>query len=121
MTLSIKELENIKKEAYNQGYKVGYKDGYELGYMQGVDYSNSALEERIAELEEALEELRPKVPDRPKGKWIMNHNPTNLYGDMYRCSVCSRTIILEPDFKFKPCEILKQYPYCHCGADMRGE
>ena len=45
--------------------------------------------------------------DRLQGKWI---------GD--KCSVCGRLLVNITDGKNK---VAKNYPYCHCGADMRGK
>lgn len=54
MLLSIDELERIKKKSFQEGYDEGYKIGFEKGYAQGMDFSDSCLEARIAELEEDL-------------------------------------------------------------------
>ena len=55
------------------------------------------------------------VRENMHGKWI---SELELYGEgkwNYQCSVCGRSIRLEQN------EILDDYPFCHCGADMRGE
>ena len=65
--------------------------------------------------------LRNGTPyeERPKGKWIYdgiyhdNDNPID--NDMYRCSVCKRSIITALT---NPTEL---FPYCHCGAMMEKE
>lgn len=45
-----------------------------------------------------------------RGKWLSVSNATSIYS----CSKCGR--IVEKD----PVEDLQiDYPYCHCGADMR--
>ena len=36
----------------------------------------------------------------------------------YKCSVCGRLLANIADGKNN---VAKNYPYCHCGADMRGE
>ena len=51
---------------------------------------------------------------RVKGRWIeipsyMNHT--------YKCSECGRLLVNVTDGKNN---VSKHYPYCHCGADMRG-
>jgi DNA-directed RNA polymerase subunit RPC12/RpoP len=55
----------------------------------------------------------PVQPERIKGHWIeitsINHN--------YKCSVCGRLLVNITDGKNN---VIKHYPYCHCGADMRG-
>lgn len=47
--------------------------------------------------------------DRPQGKWIEQG-----YLE-YKCSVCGRHISLEDHWT----NITKDFPFCHCGADMR--
>ncbi len=48
--------------------------------------------------------------ERPQGKW-KNISMGITY--KYQCSLCGRTISTTPMF-------LAEYPFCHCGADMRG-
>lgn len=48
--------------------------------------------------------------ERPKGKWI-----SDRCGHFYKCSICGREIETEA---FETPE--RNYPFCHCGADMRG-
>ena len=50
---------------------------------------------------------------RPQGKWIKE--PNGKTTDLYRCSICNRSIML-----CKNADLTK-YPFCHCGADMKGE
>lgn len=51
-------------------------------------------------------------PERKKGKWI--EFPNHM---AYKCSECGR-IIQNTDGRRN---VSKHYPFCHCGADMRGE
>lgn len=51
--------------------------------------------------------------ERPKGEWIKEDNGKTT--DIYRCSICGRSILLCKNAD------LSKYPFCHCGADMRGE
>lgn len=53
-------------------------------------------------------------PERIKGHWIAITSRNNTY----KCSVCGRLLVNITDGKNK---VAKNYPYCHCGADMRGE
>jgi len=50
--------------------------------------------------------------ERPKGEWIKE--PNGRTTDIYRCSVCKRSIMLCKGAN------LTNYPFCHCGADMGG-
>lgn len=53
-----------------------------------------------------------------QGEWLeVETNPPNFLGHrFYICSKCGREIdVMTPE------ETLYDYPYCHCGADMRGD
>lgn len=52
--------------------------------------------------------------ERPQGEWIFEEEDA-ISRKSYRCSICDRAIVVYPS------ETLSFYPYCHCGADMRGE
>ena len=52
-------------------------------------------------------------PERIKGHWIA----ITSWNNTYKCSVCGRLLVNITDGKNK---VAKNYPYCHCGADMRG-
>ena len=52
--------------------------------------------------------------ERKRGKWLEFTNTNHTYV----CSVCGRTLVNITDGKNK---VTKNYPFCHCGADMRGE
>jgi hypothetical protein len=58
-------------------------------------------------------------PTRPQGKWIMQRH--DLDGCFYTCSICGRMIRV-PLFIDDPedNETLADYPFCHCGAEMKG-
>ena len=63
----------------------------------------------------AVFDMLPTIqPERQKGEWIeissINHT--------YKCSKCGRLLVNVTDGKNN---VSKHYPYCHCGADMRGE
>lgn len=53
------------------------------------------------------------VEERKQGEWIKDYDNSALDG-LYHCSVCSRKLWVSHD------ETLADYPFCHCGADMRG-
>lgn len=54
----------------------------------------------------------PTVEERPQGKWILQYRACG--DEFYTCSLCERAI--EVDYP----QTLKDFPFCHCGADMRG-
>ena len=72
-----------------------YDDGEYWGYS-------------IAQIESA-----PTVEERKKGRWIELTNTNHTYV----CSVCGRMLVNITDGKNM---VTKNYPFCHCGADMRG-
>lgn len=56
----------------------------------------------------------PTIEERKTGKWIISN--TNSKVTTYKCSECGR--IVHDDTGY---DVSKDYPYCHCGADLRGE
>lgn len=63
---------------------------------------------------EELLELLKEEPERKKGEWLELTNTNHTYV----CSVCGRMLVNITDGKNT---VTKNYPFCHCGADMRGE
>jgi len=53
-------------------------------------------------------------PERQKGEWIEIPSISHTY----KCSECGRLLVNITDGKNN---VARNYPYCHCGADMRGE
>jgi len=53
--------------------------------------------------------------ERPQGEWINAHEGDLYSTTVYKCSKCGRKVKIEyPDN-------ISDYPFCHCGADMRGK
>ena len=67
-----------------------------------------------SDLQRCIEKLPSAQPERIKGHWI----EITLSNHTYKCSVCGRLLANITDGKNN---VVKNYPYCHCGADMRGE
>ena len=67
----------------------------------------------IDQADDALRELPSAEPERKKGEWIEFTNTNHTYV----CSVCGRMLVNITDGKNT---VTKNYPFCHCGADMRG-
>ena len=62
-----------------------------------------------------LKALPPAQAEREKGKWI--RITQGAIPEQYICPFCHRTVEA-----YGVEELLSiRYPYCHCGADMRGE
>lgn len=56
---------------------------------------------------------RKAVEDRPQGEWI----EIGTISHSYKCSVCGRTLF---HITVGKNHVAKYYPYCHCGARMKG-
>ena len=63
-------------------------------------------------IDSACNRILEQEPSRKKGKWIEIDDYPN---EEYECSICGR-IVEVTSANIKPEE---EYPYCHCGADMR--
>ena len=68
----------------------------------------------LYEIQDILESLPSAQPERIKGDWVEIASSNHTY----KCSVCGRLLVNITDGKNNAA---KNYPYCHCGADMRGE
>lgn len=66
-------------------------------------------------LEATIDEInrRPTIEERKRGEWLELTNTNHTYV----CSVCGRILVNITDGKNT---VTKNYPFCHCGADMRG-
>ena len=53
-----------------------------------------------------------EIEERKQGEWILHEE--NSASSSYHCSVCNRLINVLWS------EELSDFPYCHCGAEMRG-
>lgn len=71
------------------------------------------------------EKRQVKAVRTPKGEWkthCTGYQGQAVTSICYKCSVCGRTITWVPTTVYPTPELfLAHYPYCHCGADMRGE
>jgi len=75
--------------------------------------------EQVQELVKLNQQFAQEIENlkRPKGKWIPKgrwHIDTQCIE--YTCSICGRKIMREESL-----DVIEQYPFCHCGADMRGD
>lgn len=57
-------------------------------------------------------EIPSAQSERKKGRWIVKEKGCKLTS--YKCSKCGRYITDDTGYDVK-----KDYPFCHCGADMR--
>ena len=73
--------------------------------------------DEVIDKDDAIEAIRllPSVtPKRKKGKWIEEQRSIKV--TLYKCSECGRAVIDDTGY-----DAAKDFPFCHCGADMRGE
>ena len=78
-------------------------------------YIDLATQKYVIDLLKVL----PSVTPHPrKGHWILNDDQgVQAVGNLtYHCSECGREISSKYHGKIS---LLKEYPFCHCGADMR--
>jgi DNA-directed RNA polymerase subunit RPC12/RpoP len=70
-------------------------------------------------IRDTVEEMKQEQEPR-KGHWILNDNQgVQAVGCLtYHCSECGREISSKYHGKTS---LLKEYPYCHCGAKMESE
>ena len=52
--------------------------------------------------------------ERPQGEWKLLYKGDESHSANYECSICQREIYIDAKT-----ESLTDYPFCHCGADMR--
>lgn len=66
-------------------------------------------------IRQTVEEFKKAQTERKKGRWIRITQGADP--ELYMCPFCHRTVE-----SYSVEELLSiRYPYCHCGADMRGE
>ena len=82
------------------------------------DEFHPRLATRVYEFGEELKALPSVTPKREQGEWILNDNQgVQAVGYLtYHCSKCGREINSKYHGKIS---LLEEYPYCHCGAEMR--
>lgn len=87
--------------------------------QDGMEEWRNAVNDVVEEILHNIETMPSVTPERPKGKWILNDiQCVQAVGYLtYYCSECGREISSKYHGKLS---LLKEYPYCHCGADMSG-
>lgn len=74
------------------------------------------MAEQIKGVEAAIkyvETIPSDTPKRKTGKWIEEKRGIKV--TQYKCSECGRTVMDDTGY-----DVTKDYPFCHCGADMNG-
>ncbi len=86
--------------------------------LTGINLSTKSTEELVSLFNKRIKALPPVNPQEPKtGHWIRNKEQgVQATGYLtYHCSECGREICSKYHGKIS---LLKEYPYCHCGARM---
>lgn len=81
--------------------------------------SNGDKDYCMESLRDFVTELPPVTPAHKVGKWIYVGRPNGMSAvgtNVYQCSVCGREIGTKYGWK----TVGNEFPFCHCGADMRG-
>ena len=81
-------------------------------FRGAVTVSDKARRDELLNVMCWLGELPSVQPERIRGHWV----EIALSDHTYKCSVCGRLLVNITDGKNN---VAKNYPYCHCGADMR--
>lgn len=99
-----------KRQALNNYMEILLQDGkMQSRYLAKIERN------RIEEDINIVEALPSAEHERNKGKWI--RITQGIMPEKYICPFCHRTVE-----SYGPEELLSiRYPYCHCGADMRGD
>ena len=72
------------------------------------------VQDYIRKVNVRLNDLPSAEPERKTGKWIEDQKGGKVTS--YKCSVCGRFVMDDTGY-----DVAEDYPFCHCGADMRGE
>ena len=109
------------EQAIKHAEEVAQEKRYEYQECLAVHDMEEAMDcrkcgEEHRQLAAWLRELqaRRKEPKKVKGRWIEMLS----YKHTYKCSECGRLLVNITDGRNN---VSKHYPYCHCGADMKGE
>lgn len=129
LMMSAEYVESVRMatEAYEQepGKDMGRYDPYTDSFVNDDCISRQAVIDITAET--GALETQSRVMDLPSvqpkakiGKWIKNEEQgVQAVGYLtYHCSECGREISSKYHGKIS---LLKEYPYCHCGAKMESE
>lgn len=82
-------------------------------FAENVKFDEEDIYIKVSDAVQLLRDL-PSVTAQPtKGHWIKDYDNSALDG-LYHCSVCGRKLWIPKE------ESISYYPYCHCGAEMRG-
>lgn len=113
------EIANVPKPDTDTDYYVGVEQGLKLAKViidnaptVETEITNDDLQAAMTESYRLGYELAETKFKRPQGEWVLQYRSC---GEVYyTCSLCNRAIEVENG------QSLKDFPFCHCGAKMRG-
>lgn len=112
MTDYDKLVEALRKRAQRENE--WYEHGGDI--IKAAADAIEALQDTVQAQDKAIKEcarqLAKMVPKR--GEWVELGYQPNVHETRYRCSLCGRQVLILSGSG----ELLKTYPYCHCGAKM---
>ena len=111
MSMTIEQAITDLMDASRSMVEVAESEEDEANRINAQNFADDC--KQIAEWLIELQEKR-KEPKRVKGRWIEISSTNHTY----KCSECGRLLVNITDGKNN---VSKHYPYCHCGADMKGE
>lgn len=76
------------------------------------EYTEEHIKQAIKENFDIGYEMAKNKYERPKGAWIETQR--GIHVTDYKCSCCGRTVRDDTGY-----DVASDYPFCHCGADMR--
>ena len=83
--------------------------------IANVTFDTEKLKELTDDIVERIKSGEIVLQDeRPKGEWIETQR--GIHVTDYKCSCCGRTVRDDTGYN-----VANDYPFCHCGADMREE
>ena len=113
MDLTVKEmLEKSTESEIVKAYTKGFDTGVETARSKG-EYIKEDILQIIKENFDIGYEMAKNKYKRPKGEWIETQRGIHITD--YKCSCCGRTVRDDTGY-----DMASDYPFCHCGADMRG-
>lgn len=127
----IQKMQDIEQAEIEKAYELGRAEGQEIEdairrqeVIDAIDKwvkTEHILEtlptDKITPLFKSVHKLPPVNPQPNTGHWMRNENQgVQAVGYLtYHCSECGREICSKYHGKLS---LLKEFPYCHCGAKM---
>lgn len=82
-------------------------------------YSGLPMAAHILTMELLTYAPRVEIAEVIHGRWLLVAKGGCT--SAYECSICRRAVTISSDEDLREKLLMKQYPYCNCGAKMDGE